>query len=55
MEFVNRRLEKITYLSFVTCTLHQKFINEDEIGGASRTHGINHSYKILVGKPEGKR
>jgi hypothetical protein len=28
---------------------------EDEMGGSCATHGKDDGYKILVGKPEGKR
>jgi hypothetical protein len=35
--------------SFITCTLHQTvlrdYINENEIGGACRRHGMRNAYK----------
>jgi hypothetical protein len=30
-------------------------IREHEMGGACNTHEMNNGYKLLVGKPEGKR
>jgi hypothetical protein len=41
--------------SFTTCTVHNGDKIKDEIGAARRTHEIRNAYKILVGKPEGKR
>jgi hypothetical protein len=46
--------------SFITCTLRQVIIRledeEDEMGRACSTNGEKRNeYRILVGKPEGKR
>jgi hypothetical protein len=43
---------------FITCTLLQviRMITEDEMGRACSTNGEKrNAYRILVGKPEGKR
>jgi hypothetical protein len=46
--------------SFITCTFakynYNYQVKEDEMGGACSTNGEkSNAYRILVGKPEGKR
>jgi hypothetical protein len=44
------------YLFTFTKYYQDHQVNEDEMSGACITHGrIRNAYKILVGKPEGKR
>jgi hypothetical protein len=42
--------------SSIICTVHHDQNKEDKMGEACNTHGeMRTAYKILVGKPKGKR
>jgi hypothetical protein len=52
--------EDSTMRSFITCILHHVLlgllVEENKMGGTCGMHGkMRNEYKILVGKPEGKK